>query len=429
MPTGRVVRGRLVRLTARPLVVAALLATGWPVATAAPAAAEDVDCLAVAEGDPRPSTDLASAPLVGMGVDLAQDRLRRSGARPAGHGVTVAVLSSGISRDAGLPLAAGGTSVVGPGPVVDPTGTIVAGLVAGPERAAGLPVGVAPGVELVDVRVHDRVAPTSQGEAGPTAEALAEGLAHVRDRLPEVDVVVVPLQVGHDARVRQVVTDLVGAGVLVVAQAGDRPADTSAEDGDRLSVLSEQLPGEDAGPLVAPASVEGVVATGPVPEEAQAPLRSTALDVVAPSAGAVSTSLVGGTCVVGEVRSAWSAAYVAGLLALLRSAHPDDSSAELVARLVGTADGRPDVRSPLTGAGQVRALAALTATPGEVADGLGAVFATDTTLPPAAGAATAPVAAGDPLAAARERAVWWGLLGGGVLLLALLLRPLVRRAD
>ncbi len=146
MPTGRVVRGRLVRLTARPLVVAALLATGWPVATAAPAAAEDVDCLAVAEGDPRPSTDLASAPLVGMGVDLAQDRLRRSGARPAGHGVTVAVLSSGISRDAGLPLAAGGTSVVGPGPVVDPTGTIVAGLLAGPERAAGLPVGVAPGL-------------------------------------------------------------------------------------------------------------------------------------------------------------------------------------------------------------------------------------------------------------------------------------------
>ena len=50
MPTGRVVAGRLVRLTARPLVVAALLATAWPVATAAPAAAEDVDCLAVAEG-------------------------------------------------------------------------------------------------------------------------------------------------------------------------------------------------------------------------------------------------------------------------------------------------------------------------------------------------------------------------------------------
>ena len=47
MPTGRVVAGRLVRLTARSLVVAALLATAWPVATAAPAAAEDVDCLAV----------------------------------------------------------------------------------------------------------------------------------------------------------------------------------------------------------------------------------------------------------------------------------------------------------------------------------------------------------------------------------------------
>ena len=194
-------------------------------------------------------------------------------------------------------------------------------------------------------------------------------------------------------------------------------------------MLAESRPGEDAGPLVTPASVEGVVAAGPVPEEARAPLVSTALDVVAPSAGAVSTSLVGGTCTVGEVRSAWSAAYVAGVLALLRSAHPDESPAQLVARLVGTADGRPDVRSPLTGAGQVRALAALTATPGQVADDLDAVFATDTALPPPAGAATAPVATADPLAAAREQAVWWGLLGGGVLLLALLLRPLVRRSG
>ncbi len=158
-------------------------------------------------------------------------------------------------------------------------------------------------------------------------------------------------------------------------------------------------------------------------------MSSTALDVVAPSEGAVSTSLVGGTCSVGEVRSAWSAAYVAGVLALLRGAHPDESPAALVARLIGTADGRPDVRSPLTGAGQVRALAALTAPPGQVADDLDAVFAADTALPPPAGAATAPVAAPDPLAAAREQAVWWGLLGGGVLLLALLLRPLVRRAE
>ncbi|MEE3127405.1 MAG: S8 family serine peptidase [Actinomycetota bacterium] len=419
------------RLTGRCLVASAVLALAWstgaPVATAAPTAGEVVDCLAVTADDPRPSTDLASAPLAAMGVDRARAWLQRSG-REAGAGVTVAVLSTGISRDAGLALGDGGTSVVGPGPVVDPTGTVVAGLVAGSARSEDLPVGIAPGAELVDVRVLDRMVPTSDGEEGPSARALAAGLSHVRDRLPRVDVVVVPLQVEPDARVREVVSDLVGSGVLVVAQAGDRPADT-ASPADRLSVLAEPRPGEDAGPLVTPASVEGVVAAGPVPEEARAPLVSTALDVVAPSAGAVSTSLVGGTCTVGEVRSAWSAAYVAGVLALLRSAHPDESPAQLVARLVGTADGRPDVRSPLTGAGQVRALAALTATPGQVADDLDAVFATDTALPPPAGAATAPVATADPLAAAREQAVWWGLLGGGVLLLALLLRPLVRRSG
>ncbi len=415
------------RLTARSLAGAALLAVAWPVACAAPAAAEEPDCLAITADDPRPGTEVASEPLTAMGVDRARAWLQRSG-REAGTGVTVAVLSTGIARDAGLPLGDGGTSLVGPGPVVDPTGTVVAGLVAAPARSRELPVGVAPGAEVVDVRVLDRQAPTSDGEAGPSAEALADGLAHVRDRLARVDVVVVPFQVAPDDRVREVVSDLVGSGVLVVAQSGDRPAD-STDETDELSVLAEPRAGEDAGPLVTPASIDGVVAAGPVPEEARAPLSSTALDVVAPSGGAVSTSLVGGTCRVDEVRSAWSAAYVAGVLALLRSAHPDESSVQLVARLVGTADGRPDVRSPLTGAGQVRALAALTASPGQVADDLESVFAADTALPPPTGTATAPVAAADPLAAAREQAVWWGLLGGGVLLLALLLRPLVRRAG
>ena len=148
------------RLTGRCLVASAVLALAWstgaPVATAAPTAGEVVDCLAVTADDPRPSTDLASAPLAAMGVDRARAWLQRSG-REAGAGVTVAVLSTGISRDAGLALGDGGTSVVGPGPVVDPTGTVVAGLVAGSARSEDLPVGIAPGAELVDVRVLDRL--------------------------------------------------------------------------------------------------------------------------------------------------------------------------------------------------------------------------------------------------------------------------------
>ncbi len=360
------------------------------------------------------------------GVLAAQARLERGGVGQPGAGTTVAVLSSGISGAADLPLGPGGTSVVGPGPVVDPTGTVVAGLLAAPARDDDLPVGVAPGVELVDVRVYDTAAPTQEA---PDAAALADGLAHVRDRVPSVDIVVVSLQVPRDDRVADLVADLVEAGVLVVAQAGDRPADlvgeVDAEAGTgSLTALATPRPDEDAGPLVHPAALPGVVAVGPLPEDVTDPLRSSSLDVVAPARDAVSVSLEGGHCVVDVGSSAWSTALVAGVLAMLRSAYPEAEPEELVARLVATADGRPDVPSPLTGAGQVQALAALTATAGELRAG---GYAGDTDVPRPSTAAAAPEEPEDLLATTRGSAVWWGLLGGGALLLAVLARPLLAR--
>ena len=91
------------------------------------------------------------------------------------------------------------------------------------------------------------------------AAALADGLAHVRDRVPSVDIVVVPLQVPQDDRVADLVSDLVEAGVLVVAQGGDRPADlvgeVAADAGSgSLTALATPRPDEDAGPLVHPAA-------------------------------------------------------------------------------------------------------------------------------------------------------------------------------
>ncbi|CAB4763355.1 unannotated protein [freshwater metagenome] len=405
------------------------IALGLPVGVAAPAHAIDVSCLEVAPGDPRPTTETASEALRRTGVLAAQDRLERSGRGQAGAGTTVAVLSSGISGAADLPLGPGGTSVVGPGPVVDPTGTVVAGLVAGPARDDDLPVGVAPGVELVDVRVYDTATPTQEGQEAPDAAALADGLAHVRDRVPSVDIVVVPLQVPQDDRVADLVSDLVEAGVLVVAQGGDRPVDlvgeVDAEAGTgSLTALATPRPDEDAGPLVHPAALPGVVAVGPLPEDVTDPLRSSSLDVVAPARDAVSVSVEGGHCVVDVGSSAWSTALVAGVLAMLRSAYPEAEPGDLVARLVATADGRPDVPSPVTGAGQVQALAALTATAGELRAG---GYAGDTDVPRPSTAAAAPEEPEDLLATTRGSAVWWGLLGGGALLLAVLARPLLAR--
>ena len=408
-----------------------VVALGLPVGTAAPAHAIDASCLEVAAGDPRPTSKTPSEALRRTGVLAAQDRLERSGVGQPGAGTTVAVLSSGISGAADLPLGPGGTSVVGSGPVVDPTGTVVAGLLAAPARDDDLPVGVAPGVELVDVRVYDTATPTQEGQEAPDAAALADGLAHVRDRVPSVDLVVVPLQVPRDDRVTDLVADLVGAGVMVVAQAGDRPADlvgeVAAEAGaGSLTALATPRPDEDAGPLVHPAALPGVVAVGPLPEDVNDPLRSSALDVVAPARDAVSVSLEGGHCVLDRDTgsSAWSTALVAGVLAMLRSAYPQADPEELVARLVATADGRPDVPSPLTGAGQVQALAALTATAGELREG---GYAGDTDVPRPSTAAAAPQEPEDLLATTRGSAVWWGLLGGGALLLAVLARPLLAR--
>jgi membrane-anchored mycosin MYCP len=109
---------------------------------------------------------------------------------------------------------------------------------------------------------------------------------------------------------------------------------------------------------------------------------------------------------------------------MLRSAFPQETPEELVARLVGTADGRPDVPSPLTGAGRVQALDGMTATPGELRSG---GYAGDTTVPASSTTASPPDEPTDLLAGTRGSAVWWGLVGGAALLLSLLLRPLLAR--
>ena len=431
MPTAARGRHVVVRLT-RPrsgrgrlgLVVAGLVVPlALPVAVPSPASAEDLSCLGIGPDDPAPASDLVSVPLEAIGAVRAQDWLRRTGRPEAGEGATVAIVSSGIAGAAGLPVV-GGTSVVGSGPVVDPTGTVVAGLVAGAPRSADLPVGVAPAARLLDVRVYDTATPSQEVQDAPSTGALADGLAWLRTQ-PSVDVVVVPLQLPGDERVDELVTELVGDGVLVVAQSGDRPDDLGVEEGDPLTALATPSPGEDAGPVIHPAAVPGVVGVGPVPEEVSGePLRSSAIDVVAPSEMVVSTSLAGGTCVLEDASSSWATGLVAGVLAELRSAFPDETAEELVARLVGTADGRPDVPSPLTGAGQVQALDALTATPGELRSG---GYAGDTAVPASSTTASPPEEPDDLLAGTRGSAVWWGLVGGAALLLSLLLRPLLAR--
>ena len=153
-------------------------------------------------------------------------------------------------------------------------------------------------------------------------------------------------------------------------------------------------------------------------------LQNSATDVAAPTYGGVSLGVNGSTCLLLDIATSWAAAEASGIVALLRDRYPDDSAAQIVARLEQTASGSPDDENVLTGAGVVQPLEALTRplTPDDEGD-LDRDDPEESTIPPA----SAPQPRADLLASAREDAVWWGLFGGGAVVLALLLRPILAR--
>ena len=153
-------------------------------------------------------------------------------------------------------------------------------------------------------------------------------------------------------------------------------------------------------------------------------VRNSRTTVAVPTDDSVSYGLDGRPCVLEPLATSWAAAEVSGVLALLWQRHPDDTAAQVLARLVHTATGTADLPTPWTGAGVVQPLEALTrpldpSRSGEV----------ERTVATARGTApaTAPRSRDDPLTSSREDAVWWGLVGGGVLVVALLLRPVLAR--
>ena len=219
---------------------------------------------------------------------------------------------------------------------------------------------------------------------------------------------------------------------MVVAASGNRPDD---ETDNLFTDYGELQPGEDVADVIYPAGYDNVVAVnataGGHPDElngfeaSSEVLQNSATDVAAPTYGGVSVAVNGSTCLLYDVATSWAAAEVSGVVALLRDRYPDDSAAQIVARLTQTASGSPEDDNVLTGAGVVqpaggadppahagRARATWTGTRPE-----------DSTIPPA----TAPEPRVDVLAGAREDAVWWGLLGGGAVVLALILRPILAR--
>ncbi|GGO72973.1 hypothetical protein GCM10012276_17450 [Nocardioides deserti] len=420
-----------------------------------PAHAETVDCLSTAVDAPAPSSSTdPSLPLDLLGVDRAHTWFAAQRQQP-GAGVRVAVVDSGIApRAAGtaIPVAGEAPPRISKKPeVVEAHGTVVAGIIAGAPRSGdgaeesgegdgGRLVGLAPGAEVVDVRVYDSAAGAEDEDPVQPTNLVAglEWVAANAERLG-IGVVNVSLAIGEYPPLTRVLERLDAADVVVVAASGNRPEqetdplyeefgpDPDAE-GDEGSTGPK--PGEDAAGLVWPAAYDEVVAVSATADGTDAGdatervLQSSDIDVAVPTHGLISYGLDGGSCGVSGFYTSWAAAVVSGVVAMLRSAYPDETADQVVTRLLATASASDEQPNVQTGAGIVQPYEALTRSLRPRKDG---------TLEPASTQgrsverATAPPEEVDLLSGARDRAVWWGLVGGGALLLALVLRPVLAR--
>ncbi|MBC2932389.1 S8 family serine peptidase [Nocardioides sp. zg-1228] len=337
-----------------------------------------------------------------------------------GRGVKVAVIDSGVMGVEGLDVV-GGVAVPGvsPNALLSGHGTIVGGLIAGPQ-------GVAPDAQVYDVKVYDAEdADTTQGERPLTSAGIVAGIEAVISAQPQqrFDIVNISLAVRQsDPALEAAVARLVALDVVVVAAAGN--AASSTPDG------FAGTPGNDA--EVYPADYPGVLAVSATPPGDENPsayvVPNADTDVAAPTVGALSANATGQACVVGEVATSWATAEVSGVLALLAERFPRDTPQQLVARLQATAEGagaaRDDASSPWTGAGVVQAHDALTR---EIRPGRKGKV--ETTVQEVRADAQAPPAPRrvDLFGTPRAILLWSGLVAGSLLALASMLRPLLRR--
>lgn len=261
-----------------------------------------------------------------------------------GEGQTVAVIGTGVDKQ---------NAQFGPGQVLggagtadsdcDGRGTIAAGIVGAQPANETTFAGVAPGVKLLPLRYTESNGSASDGGGDPGA--LAGAIDTAVDR---------------------------GAGVILVAvpAGSDSPAlgAALAHAKSRGAVVISAAAATQQGAHTYPTASKDVLAVGST-DESGAPVQTEAgdyLGISAPGANLVSTSAGGG----GAVAHRWpitdpslAAAYVAGVAALVRSAHPELKGEEVVNRLELTASRPPSgAHDSRRGWGMVDAYAAVSST-------------------------------------------------------------------
>jgi membrane-anchored mycosin MYCP len=409
------------------LAGALVVGVGLSGAVSAPvAAADDTLCSSISSDTASSDVTGPSQPLVRLDVRRTQQVVDRF-APPGRQPVRVAVLDSGVDASGAIPVEKT-TSVTGHGELSYYHGTAVAGLIAGRDRSEGGPVGVAPDAEIVDVRVYDSDQ-AQQGEKTVTSASVAAGLRWVADNAHQFNIRVANASVAvpDSDELAAAVKQAQRAGVVVVAASGNRPAE-----GDPFyqDFGSKPAHDEDAAKVIFPAGYPGVVAANSTIDGDEGSsltsyvLKNSRTDVAVPTFNAVSYGLNGRSCVLQPIATSWASAIVSGVVALLWERFPDDTPAQIVARLVNTASGTTDDPTPLAGAGVVQPYEALTRPLDPARDG---TVERARTQEDDHVRATAPEPEPDVLATTRDDAVWWGLIGGGILVVALLLRPVLSR--
>jgi subtilisin family serine protease len=275
-----------------------------------------------------------------------------------GGGVTVAVLDTGTSPGApdltgsvtaGPDYTAGANPAGYQPPHLHGTyiSAIIAGHGSGPGRADGV-IGVAPLARILSIRVIlDDQEPgfLVYNENAQYSDALAAGIRYaVRHRAS-----VINMSLGSTIATRSVrlaLADAIAHGVVVVAAAGNGGA------GRRGFT-----------PYSYPASFPGVISVAAVGASGrQAPFsdRNASVVVSAPGVNVVSDG-PGGSYVSGSGTSPASA-FVAGVVALIRSKYPRLAPVQIMQAIVGSTQRRPaGGYSPGVGFGEVNAAAAVNA--------------------------------------------------------------------
>lgn len=258
-----------------------------------------------------------------------------------GAGTVVAILDSGV--DGGHPALRGrvlaGYDAVSPngGPADQDSaahGTAVAGLIAGSEVVPGV-VAVAPATTILPVRVTDGRLASTVAVSNGIHWAVKNG----------ADVILLPYETSQwQGIVSEALAAAVERGVIVVVSAGNRSALSESPPNEGTVVVASVATNGKLQHYSGRATGRGVVAPG-----GDADPSGMRLMTLAPGGG---TQSVAGTSV--------SAAFVAGLLAIMRSANPDLSSERLIHCLTATAKDLgalgPD---EMFGAGLVDGVAAL----------------------------------------------------------------------